>query len=193
MAQNVDELKDIVKKTEEEIERLTREYKSNINAVFKTTIKKIDDIVSAVAPAFVLDMDIGCVPKHDFGEEFELIAPGPEALTGRIKFTLIPYTEPNQTEVSGSVLRERIKNKGRMIGQRDGEKIVALQLKVPDEYRKNHMIPLPATIYRHIKTNGLFIPVLWRNTSTETWIFRLRSIDGNFSAVGRLLIPSFSS
>ena len=139
-------------------------------------------------PSFTLDMGPGDL-SNEFCPDYELIEAGPEALTGEVNWSLVEYLEEGDPGyITGTVLRERAKKLGGFRGLKDGKRIVELQDKILLEYRQNHYIPLPATLYRRRSSGKLCFPCLCRGG--VRWFVDLRYVGLGFYGSGRLLVPS---
>lgn len=138
-------------------------------------------------PSFTLDMGPGDL-TNEFGPDYELIEVGPEAETGKVSWSLVEYLEEGDPGyITGTVLRERAKKLSGFRGLKDGKRIVELQDKVSLEYRQNHYIPLPATLYRHRSSEKLCFPCLYRDGGR--WYVGLYYVDARFGGNGRMVVP----
>jgi hypothetical protein len=144
------------------------------------------------ADFFYIDMEMGSVPRHDFGPDFKVIEPGPPAQIGRVKVSLISYLNESDRDlegnnaINGHLLRER-SGGCKSAGIRDGEKLIMLQEQIPSCVRKNFFIPLTGTLLWRMSDRDLYIPCLERNASTESWRIGIRGVETSFSSRGRLI------
>jgi hypothetical protein len=140
---------------------------------------------------FYLDMDITNVPSHNFGPDFRIVEPGPEAQTGMVKVSLFSYLNKGDADDNGNSgicctdLRDRARKYG--IGLKDGEKLLMLQDKIPEHAKKSFFIPLTATILQNMSDKELYIPCLERNSSSNNWRMGIRCLDSMLSTNGRLI------
>ncbi len=188
----------LLEKAERDIQLMVSSFQDGLSVILRATLKSmvsLTDTLEAVE-SFIFDMDTGDVPEHNFGPDFKIIEPGPEASTGKVKFSLVSYLDENDRDTEGNVaiygdrLRERAREKGCQVGQRVGEKLVNFQEKIPTYVTKNFFIPLPATLYKNIRDKEIYFPCLKRNTADGRWHLLLRPLDSSFSTNGRLLILS---
>ena len=149
---------------------------------------ELQKLVLVQHPSFSLATGSLPVFEKDFGPGFELVEEGSPALDDPT-FSLVPYIRSTDINgyINGDELRKRAVELHGNRGQHDGERIVKLQSKIPVEYRRQHYIPLPGTLYRHRSSQELYVPILYGN-SVE-WFLDLRYVELGFFVCGRLLVP----
>ena len=151
---------------------------------------ELQKLVPAYHPFFSLTTGSCSVFERDFGPDFELLEEGPQALDNPT-FSLVPYIR--STDLNGYIMGDELRKRAVLLGgnrgQHDGDKIVKLQSKIPIEYRRNHQIPLPGTLYRHLPSQKLYIPFLDGLGVGVKWRCDLRCLEDDFSRFGRLLVP----
>lgn len=69
-------------------------------------------------------------------------------VAGNMKFELVPFAEQGEITIPGSILLKRAQELNAYCGQRHGEALLANQLVIPWEWRRDDIV-LPGTIFKN--------------------------------------------